>query len=44
LGGIDDNAVTVTGGLKAGEMVVTSGPDRLRDGSKVMLPAPAQKG
>jgi multidrug efflux pump subunit AcrA (membrane-fusion protein) len=44
LGGIDDNAVTVTGGLKPGEMVVTSGPDRLRDGSKVMLAAPAQKG
>ena len=44
LGGIDDNAVTVTGGLRPGEMVVTSGPDRLRDGSKVMLPAPARKG
>jgi RND family efflux transporter MFP subunit len=44
LGGVDDDAVTVTGGLKPGEVVVTSGPDRLRDGSKVFVPAPAQKG
>ena len=44
LGGVDDDAVTVTGGLKPGEIVVTSGPDRLRDGSKVFVPAPAKKG
>jgi RND family efflux transporter MFP subunit len=44
LGGIDDTAVTVTGGLQSGEVVVASGPDRLRDGSKVFVPAPAPKG
>jgi RND family efflux transporter MFP subunit len=44
LGGIDDHAVTVTAGLKPGEVVVVSGPDRLRDGSKVFVPAAAQKG
>lgn len=44
LGGIDDDAVTVTGGLKPGDIVVTSGPDRLRDGSKVSVSQPSQKG
>lgn len=39
LGGVDDVAVTVTGGLKPGDVVVTSGPDRLRDGTKVFVPA-----
>jgi RND family efflux transporter MFP subunit len=42
LGGVDDEAVTVTAGLRAGEIVVTSGPDRLRDGTKVFVPAGAK--
>jgi len=44
LGAVDDNAVTVTGGLAPGDIVVTSGPDRLRDGSKVTVAQPVQKG
>jgi RND family efflux transporter MFP subunit len=39
LGAVDDDGVTVTGGLAAGETVVVSGPDRLRDGSRVVVKA-----
>ncbi|HEX4480775.1 MAG TPA: MdtA/MuxA family multidrug efflux RND transporter periplasmic adaptor subunit [Rudaea sp.] len=46
-GPTEGEKVAVTDGLKVGETVVTSGADRLRDGSKVELPgeepAPAQK-
>jgi len=42
LGVVDGERVAVTAGLKAGEMVVTEGGDRLRDGAQVLLPgAPA---
>jgi len=43
LGVIDGENVAVTAGLKAGEVVVTEGGDRLRDGAQVQLPnaAPA---
>jgi membrane fusion protein, multidrug efflux system len=43
LGVIDGERVAVTAGLKAGEVVVTEGGDRLRDGAQVQLPnaAPA---
>lgn len=44
LGLVDDDAVTVTGGLRPGDIVVTSGPDRLRDGSKVSVAIVAKKG
>jgi RND family efflux transporter MFP subunit len=44
LGGVDDRAVTVTAGLKPGESIVVSGPDRLRDGSRVVAGPAAQKG
>ncbi len=37
LGRIDDRAVIVTGGLQAGERVVVSGADRLRDGLAVTV-------
>jgi membrane fusion protein, multidrug efflux system len=47
LGVIDGERVAVTAGLKAGEVVVTEGGDRLRDGAQVQLPsstpAPAAK-
>lgn len=39
LGPIDDDGVTVTGGLDPGEFVVISGPDRLRDGTRVAVKA-----
>ena len=39
LGVVDGERVAVTQGLKAGEMVVTEGGDRLRDGAKVLLPS-----
>lgn len=46
-GPTEGEKVAVTDGLKVGESVVTSGADRLRDGSKVELPgeepAPAPK-
>ncbi len=38
LGVVDGERVAVTSGLAAGEMVVTEGGDRLRDGAKVLLP------
>jgi multidrug efflux system membrane fusion protein len=38
LGVVDGEKVTVTAGLKAGEVVVTEGGDRLRDGAPVLLP------
>jgi membrane fusion protein, multidrug efflux system len=43
LGVVDGEKVAVTTGLKAGEVVVTEGGDRLRDGAQVLLPnsAPA---
>ncbi len=42
LGVVDGERVAVTAGLKAGEVVVTEGGDRLRDGAQVILPgAPA---
>jgi membrane fusion protein, multidrug efflux system len=43
LGVVDGERVAVTAGLAAGEIVVTEGGDRLREGAKVQLPnaAPA---
>jgi multidrug efflux system membrane fusion protein len=41
LGAIDGEKVAVTAGLKAGEVVVTEGGDRLRDGAQVQLPSSA---
>jgi multidrug efflux pump subunit AcrA (membrane-fusion protein) len=41
LGGIDDDGVTITAGLSAGDVVITSGPDRLRDGARVIDKGPA---
>jgi membrane fusion protein, multidrug efflux system len=43
LGVVDGEKVAVIAGLKAGEVVVTEGGDRLRDGAQVLLPnaAPA---
>jgi multidrug efflux system membrane fusion protein len=43
LGVVDGERVAVTAGLKAGEVVITEGGDRLRDGAQVQLPnaAPA---
>jgi membrane fusion protein, multidrug efflux system len=38
LGVVDGENVAVTAGLKAGEVVVTEGGDRLRDGAQVQLP------
>jgi multidrug efflux system membrane fusion protein len=38
LGVVDGERVAVTQGLAAGEIVVTEGGDRLRDGAKVLLP------
>jgi membrane fusion protein, multidrug efflux system len=40
LGVVDGERVAVTAGLKAGEIVVTEGGDRLRDGAAVVLPSP----
>jgi multidrug efflux system membrane fusion protein len=39
LGVIDGERVAVTKGLQAGDVVVTEGGDRLRDGAAVLLPA-----
>ncbi len=41
LGVVDGERVAVSAGLKAGEVVVTEGGDRLRDGAQVQLPGPA---
>ena len=41
LGPVDDAGVTVTSGLAAGEAVVVSGPDRLREGVRVAVKATA---
>ncbi len=41
LGVQDGERVAVTAGLKAGDMVVTEGGDRLRDGAEVQLPGQA---
>jgi multidrug efflux system membrane fusion protein len=38
LGVVDGERVAVKAGLAAGDMVVTEGGDRLRDGAKVLLP------
>jgi multidrug efflux pump subunit AcrA (membrane-fusion protein) len=37
LGPLDDQGLTITGGLAPGEQVVISGPDRLRDGRQVKV-------
>lgn len=39
LGSLDDREVVVSDGLRPGELVVSSGVDRLRDGAKVALGA-----
>ncbi|HEY2463973.1 MAG TPA: MdtA/MuxA family multidrug efflux RND transporter periplasmic adaptor subunit [Steroidobacteraceae bacterium] len=41
LGVVDGEKVAVTAGLKPGEIVVTEGGDRLREGSQVSLPSSA---
>jgi membrane fusion protein, multidrug efflux system len=41
LGVIDGESVAVSEGLKAGDLVVTEGGDRLRDGARVLRPAGA---
>ena len=41
LGVVDGERVAVAQGLRAGEVVVTEGGDRLRDGAEVQLPGPA---
>jgi multidrug efflux system membrane fusion protein len=41
LGVVDGERVAVTAGVAAGDVVVTEGGDRLRDGAKVLLPAAA---
>ena len=43
LGVVDGERVAVTKGLGAGEMVVTEGGDRLREGAEVLLPDAAAK-
>jgi multidrug efflux system membrane fusion protein len=43
LGVVDGDRVAVTQGLKSGEVVVTEGGDRLRDGADVVLPGAAPK-
>jgi RND family efflux transporter MFP subunit len=42
LGPLGDTMLTITSGLQPGEMVVTSGPDRLRDGLRVAVKTPAR--
>jgi multidrug efflux system membrane fusion protein len=42
LGVVDGERVAVSAGLVAGDLVVTEGGDRLRDGAEVQLPAAAQ--
>jgi multidrug efflux system membrane fusion protein len=41
LGAVDGERVAVAKGLNAGEVVVTEGGDRLRDGAEVLLPGAA---
>jgi membrane fusion protein, multidrug efflux system len=41
LGAADGERVAVASGLKAGDVVVTEGGDRLRDGATVLLPQPS---
>jgi multidrug efflux system membrane fusion protein len=41
LGVVDGERVAVKAGLKVGEVVVTEGGDRLREGATVQLPGPA---
>jgi membrane fusion protein, multidrug efflux system len=41
LGVVDGEKVAVTAGLKPGEVVVTEGGDRLREGAQVLLPSSA---
>jgi multidrug efflux system membrane fusion protein len=43
LGVVDGERVAVAKGLNAGEMVVTEGGDRLREGAEVVLPDAAAK-
>jgi RND family efflux transporter MFP subunit len=43
LGPLGDDNLVITGGLVAGDRVVTSGPDRLRDGMRVRV-QPADRG
>jgi multidrug efflux system membrane fusion protein len=43
LGVVDGERVAVTQGLSAGDMVVTEGGDRLREGADVLLPGAAPK-
>lgn len=43
LGAIDGERIAITSGLSAGDVVVTEGGDRLRDGSSVILPSTAAK-
>src|SRR4029077_14147939 len=43
LGVVDGERVAVSKGLSAGEMVVTEGGDRLREGADVVLPDAAAK-
>ena len=44
LGAVDGERVAVTAGLSAGDLVVTEGGDRLRDGATVQLPAGSTAG
>jgi multidrug efflux system membrane fusion protein len=44
LGVVDGEKVSVTAGLKPGEIVVTEGGDRLREGSQVALPDAVRAG
>lgn len=44
LGVVDGEKVGVTAGLKPGEIVVTEGGDRLREGAQVILPSAAPAG
>jgi multidrug efflux system membrane fusion protein len=41
LGVVDGERVAVASGLAAGDVVVTEGGDRLRDGAPIQLPAAA---
>jgi multidrug efflux system membrane fusion protein len=40
---VDGDRTAITAGLEAGEQVVVSGVDRLRNGAKVVLPGPRGK-
>jgi membrane fusion protein, multidrug efflux system len=44
LGVVDGERAAVTAGLAAGDLVVTEGGDRLRDGAKVVLPGALPQG